>query len=119
VHTHNTRSKAELYVGVCSLHISRMNPAVCVCVPTLYNALPEEIRAIRGYKRYVSALKKFMYAKKYYSLDEYFNSKVLYFVKCGICTFLSSAACASPFSVAYWWNSLLYFFFHFYLSFKC
>jgi hypothetical protein len=57
VHSHNTRNKAELYVGACSLQISRMNPAMCV--PTLYNALPEEIRAILGNKRYVSALKKF------------------------------------------------------------
>jgi hypothetical protein len=70
VHSHNTRNKAELYVGASTLQISRMNPAVCV--PTLYNALPAEIRAIRGYKRYVSALKKFVYANKFYSQDEYF-----------------------------------------------
>jgi hypothetical protein len=49
-------------------------------VPTLYNALPEEIRAIRGYKRYVSALKRFVYAIKYYSRDEYFNVLVLLLV---------------------------------------
>jgi len=60
----------ELYVGACTLQISRMNPAVSV--PTLNNALPEEIRAIRGYKRYVSALKKFVYEKKFYSQDEFF-----------------------------------------------
>jgi hypothetical protein len=29
VHSHNMCKKAELYVGVCSLHISHMNPAVC------------------------------------------------------------------------------------------
>jgi hypothetical protein len=69
VHSHNTRNKAELYVGASTLQISRMNPAVCV--PTLYNALPEEIRSIRGYKRYVSALKKFVYEKKFYSRDEF------------------------------------------------
>jgi hypothetical protein len=51
-----------------------MNPAVCV--PTLYNALPEEIRAIRGY-RDVSALKKIVNTKKYYSHDELLNACVL------------------------------------------
>jgi len=69
VHSHNTRNKAELYVGASTLQISRMNPAVCV--PTLYNALPAEIRVIRGYKRYVSALKKFVYENKFYSQDEF------------------------------------------------
>jgi hypothetical protein len=62
VHSHNTRNKAELYVGASTLQISRMNPAVCV--PTLYNALPEEIRSIRSYKRYVSALKKICVREK-------------------------------------------------------
>jgi hypothetical protein len=64
-------NKAELYVGASTLQISRMNPAVCV--PTPYNALPEEIRSIRGYKRFISALKKFVYEKKFYSQDEFFG----------------------------------------------
>ena len=45
---------------------------VALNVSLVYNALPAEIRAIRGYKRYVSALKKFVYANKFYSQDEYF-----------------------------------------------
>jgi hypothetical protein len=49
VHLHDTRHRAELYVPACNSQISRLNPAVRV--PKLYNALPEIIRSIQGYKR--------------------------------------------------------------------
>ena len=70
VHSHDTRHKSELFVGVSELRISRMNPAKCI--PRLYNALPEEIRAVRGFKKYVAALKRYLYEKKFYSSDEFF-----------------------------------------------
>jgi hypothetical protein len=72
VHSHDTRHKAELFVSACSLQISRLNPAVCV--PLLYNALPAEIRSIRAYKRFVTALRKFVYEHRYYSAKEYFDA---------------------------------------------
>jgi hypothetical protein len=73
VHSHDTRHKAELFVGACSLQISRFNPAVCV--PKLYNhALPAEFRSIRAYKRFVTALRKFVYEHRYYTPKEYFDA---------------------------------------------
>jgi hypothetical protein len=72
VHSHDTRHKAELFVGACSLQISRLNPAVCV--PNLYNALPAEIRSIRAYKRFVTALRKFVYKHRFYTSKEYFDA---------------------------------------------
>jgi len=75
VHSHDTRHKAELFVGVCSLQISRLNPAICV--PQLYNALPQEIRSIRAYKKYVAALRKFVYERKFYSAKEFYDAAVV------------------------------------------
>jgi hypothetical protein len=72
VHSHDTRHKAELFVGACSLQILRLNPAVCV--PKLYNALPAEIRSICAYKRFVTALRKFVYEHRYYTAKEYFDA---------------------------------------------
>jgi hypothetical protein len=72
VHSHDTRHKAELFVSACSLQILRLNPAVCV--PKLFNALPAEIRSIRAYKRFVTALRKFVYEHRYYSAKEYFDA---------------------------------------------
>jgi Reverse transcriptase (RNA-dependent DNA polymerase) len=71
VHSHDTRHKAELFVGACSLQISRMNPAVCV--PRLYNALPQEIRDIQVFAKFVTKLRKFLYAHRFYSAAEYFD----------------------------------------------
>jgi hypothetical protein len=70
VHLHDTRHKAELFVGACSLQISRMNPAVSI--PSLYNALPSEIRDIQVFAKYVTKLRKFLYANRFYSAAEYF-----------------------------------------------
>jgi hypothetical protein len=71
VHSHDTRHKAdnELFVSACSL---RLNPAVCV--PKLCNALPAEIRSFRAYKRFVTALRKFVYEHRYYTAKEYFDA---------------------------------------------
>jgi hypothetical protein len=70
VHSHDTRNKPKLYVGASGLQISHMNLAVCI--PRLYNALPEEIQTIRGFKKSVAALKRFVYANKFESAEEYF-----------------------------------------------
>jgi hypothetical protein len=72
VHSHDTRHKAELFVGACSLRISQLNPAVCV--PKLYNALPERIRSICVYNKFVNALRKFVYEHRFYSVQEYFDA---------------------------------------------
>jgi hypothetical protein len=71
VHSHDTRHKAELFVSACSLQILCLDPALCV--PKLYNALPEKIRSIRAYKRFVTALRKFVYEHWYYTANEYFD----------------------------------------------
>jgi hypothetical protein len=71
VHPHDTRHKAELFVGACSLQISRLNPAVSV--PRLYNALPSEIRDIQVFEKFVTRLRKFLYAQRFYSAAEYFD----------------------------------------------
>jgi Reverse transcriptase (RNA-dependent DNA polymerase) len=71
VHSHDTRNKPELYVSPYSLQISRMSPAVCI--PKFYNALPEEIRAVQGFDKFVRHLKKFVYKNKFYSAEEFFN----------------------------------------------
>jgi hypothetical protein len=62
--------KVELFVGACNLQISRLNPAVSV--PKLYNALPVEIRNIGSFWKFVTALRKLMYANRFYSAEEYF-----------------------------------------------
>jgi hypothetical protein len=64
-------NKAELFVGACSLQISRMNPAVSV--PRLYNALPSVIREIQVFEKFVTRLRKFLYAHRFYSEAEYFD----------------------------------------------
>ena len=71
VHPHDTRHKAELFVGACSLQISRLNPAVSV--PRMYNALPSEIRDIQVFEKFVTRLRKFLYAQRFYSAAEYFD----------------------------------------------
>lgn len=45
-----------------------------VYIPRLYDALPDEVRAIRGYKNMWqrAALKKFDYANRFNSPEEYF-----------------------------------------------
>jgi hypothetical protein len=70
VHSHATRNTAELFVGACTLQILRLNPAVSV--PKLYNALPVEIRNIQNFGKFVTALRKFLYANRFHSAEEYF-----------------------------------------------
>jgi len=43
----------------------------------LYNALPQEIRSIRAYKKYVAALRKFVYERKFYSAKEFYDAAVV------------------------------------------
>jgi hypothetical protein len=61
-----------LSVRASSLQISRLNPAVRV--PKLNNALPAEIRSIRAYKRFVTALRKFVHKHRFYTSKEYFDA---------------------------------------------
>jgi exonuclease III len=73
VHSYGTRKKPELFIDCAtSLSISKMNPAVCV--PKFYNALPEEIRAVQGCGKFIRALKKFVYANKFYSAEEFYDA---------------------------------------------
>lgn len=45
-----------------------------MCVPKFYNALPEEIHAMLSCEKFIRVLKKYVYAKKLYSAEEYFES---------------------------------------------
>jgi len=71
VHSHETRSRSELYVIVQTLAISKKNPLYCLSI--LYNALPVAIRAEWMYSRYEKALKAFVYSKKFYNFREYID----------------------------------------------
>jgi hypothetical protein len=44
-----------------------------VSVSRLYNALPSEIREIQVFEKFVTRLRKFLYAHRFYSEAEYFD----------------------------------------------
>lgn len=70
-----TRIRIWLYSWIvcwCEYFANIAHESGSLCAETLYNALPEAIRGIRGYKKYVSALKKIVYANKFYPQDEFF-----------------------------------------------
>lgn len=59
---------------LCQRRLCRsLNITHLFCLTVLYNALPVSIRVHHKYSKYESALKKFVYLKKFYNSREYFE----------------------------------------------
>ena len=59
----------ELYIAPQKLMISQQNPFSSAA--NLYNALPVSLRLEPRYDKFVSALKEFLYLKKFYDSGEF------------------------------------------------
>ena len=67
VHSYETRRRNNVYVDTLSLH------SPYSCMMRLYNSLPGNVKAEKNYLKFVKILRKFVYARRFYSMDEYLS----------------------------------------------
>ena len=67
VHSYETRHRNNVYVDTLSLH------SPYSCMMRLYNSLPGNVKAEKNYLKFVKILRKFVYARRFYSMDEYLS----------------------------------------------
>ena len=65
IHQHATRSRDNIFFD------NHSSKSPYFCMSSLYNLLPNSVKGEKSYLKYVKLLRKFVYSKKYYCVEEF------------------------------------------------
>jgi hypothetical protein len=75
---HEVETRQLMNIHIYQVNIAKYGNGVYNMAARIYNRLPNELKLISSnINKFKANLKKFLYRKSYYTLDEFFNDKIM------------------------------------------